>query len=428
MLGKSFSFGLLRRCLAFAGLCAVCSSAFRRPEGLRRCLAFACLWAPALAALELGAGDWQIHGFLSQGYTHTSGNRFFGDSRGSGSLDFTEAGVNLSGHLAPNLLLAAQGLYRNAGGSDREKARLDFANLDYRLPWGETGAIGVRMGRVKNPFGLYNSARDVVWTRPGATLPQSVYFDALALRQPMIASDGGLLYARRAFGDHALSAEFVVSEPLDDTGGAAAFLTGIPDPKGTLGGRPLFIGRAGYEWREGLLRVLFTVVDLDRDFKSASRAVPSGNVKAFYPLASVQVNLERWSFTGEYGQVNVARSGFTPGGIAVRNASESFYLQSEYRFAPGWTALLRYDAFFANLDDPSGKRSARLTGLPRRLFYARDFTAGLRCEFAPNWLASAEYHRVHGAAWLSPIDNRNLPRDGGEESWNLFALMLSWRF
>ncbi|MGH8652365.1 MAG: hypothetical protein ACREYE_09415 [Gammaproteobacteria bacterium] len=130
------------------------------------------LSSPVTQALDLGYGDWQLHGFLSQGYTYTSGNDFFGNSRGAGSLDFTELGVNVLGHPWPNLLIAAQGLYRNAAGSDQEDFRLDYANLDYRLPLGGTSYIGVRAGRVKNPVFLYNEGRDAVWNRPGVLLPR----------------------------------------------------------------------------------------------------------------------------------------------------------------------------------------------------------------------------------------------------------------
>ncbi|MGH8579085.1 MAG: hypothetical protein ACREVK_02825, partial [Gammaproteobacteria bacterium] len=83
------------------------------------------LSSPVTQAVDLGYGDWQLHGFLSQGYTYTSGNDFFGNSQGAGSLDFTELGVNVLGHPWPNLLVAVQGLYRNAAGSDQEDFRLD---------------------------------------------------------------------------------------------------------------------------------------------------------------------------------------------------------------------------------------------------------------------------------------------------------------
>lgn len=394
----------------------------------------------AVPAVDIGIGDWQMHGFGSQGYVYTSRNNFFGHSENNGSIDFTEIALNVSGHIGSNLVLAAQGLYRNAGGSDREKLRLDFANLDYHLQLNEQATLGLRLGQVKNPFGLYNETRDMIWTRPGVTLPQSVYFDALGLRQTFLASDGGVLYGRYSFGDHALSAEFLASEPLDNIRGAPEFLTGLPNPRGRMEGRPLFIGRTGYSWKEGQFRLMFSIVDLDRHFASSSRGIPSGDVTANYPLASAQLNLEDWSFTGEYGQINIARSGFTPGGVRIKNTSEVFYFQTQYRFTPEWTALLRYDALFLNIDDRSGKRTAeayrRATGqeIPRHRFYAQDITAGLRWEITRNWLLAAEYHRVKGTAWLSPVDNTNLDNtqllldERGSENWDLYTIMVSFRF
>jgi hypothetical protein len=414
------------------------STRLRRYNGTIGALAIVLFGLPPGAlALDLGFGDWQAHGFLSQGYTYTSGNDFFGNSQGNGSLDFTELGLNVLGHPWPNLLVAAQGVYRNAAGSDQEAFRLDYANLDYHLPLGEAVTLGVRLGRVKNPIGLYNETRDVIWTRPGVLLPQSIYFDALAFRAPEIASDGGILYGRYRFGEHALSAEFLVAEPLDNKGGAPAFLTGIQNAPGTLGGRPLFIGRAGYEWQEGRVRLLFTAVDLDRDFESFSPLVPSGKVKAFFPLGSAQINLEDWSFTGEYGRISLERRGLFPESaprFLRDNTSESYYVQAQYRFTPRWSAFLRYDVFHANVDDRDGRETAAaveaLTGvpIPRHRFFAKDLAFGLRWEFARDWLVAAEYHNVYGTGWLSAVDNPELNRNGGDGHWDLFTLMLSFRF
>lgn len=377
------------------------------------------------SALDLGVDDWQVHGFASQGYTLTSDYNFFGNSRGDGSLDFTEIGINLSGHLHPNLLLAAQGLYRNTGGSDREDFRLDFANLDYHLSVGEQATAGIRLGRVKNPFGLYNEARDVVWTRPAVLLPQSVYFDSLALRQAMISSDGGILYGRYGAGDHALTAEFLVAEPQDNTGGAAEFLVG-PNARGEMGGRPMFIGRMGYEWQEGRFRLMFSAVDLDRDFKSTTPDMPSGNTKTFYPLASAQLNLEAWSFTGEYGRITTRRQGFAPD--IQENTSESFYVQAQYRFKSDWSALLRFENFTFDVNDRDGRSNAERTGQPKHNFYTRDLTVGLRWEFQRNWLMATEYHTVWGTALLSPVDNPDLRQRNGPERWDLLTMMISYRF
>jgi hypothetical protein len=396
-------------------------------------------------AIDLGFRDFQMHGFASQGYTYTSGNDFFGNSQGDGSLEFTEVGLNVLGHPFPNLLLAVQGIYRDTAGSDEEDFRLDYANFDLSWPVRDNVTLGIRAGRVKNPFGLYNEARDVVWTRPSVLLPQSIYFDSLALREVELASDGGLLYGRFAVGDHAFSAELLASDPRSNASGAADFnvgfdflgFRGVEHAPGRLGGRLLLVGRAGYEWREGLVRLFFTAVDFDQDFESSSPTFPSGNVKLFAPLVSAQLNLEQWSITGEYLRQDTKRSGFTvPDGRLLENTGESYYVQAQYRFAPGWSAFARYDALFLNIDDHDGSAAARISGLPRHRFFAKDLTFGLRWEFLENWLVAAEYHNIDGTAWLSPVDNPGIfdfanparVRAVSDGHWDLFTVMFSYRF
>jgi hypothetical protein len=413
------------------------------PRGIARVLATVTGLLIGLAtpahAIDLGFRDFQMHGFASQGYTYTSGNDFFGNSQDDGSLEFTELGLNVLGHPLPNLLFAVQGLYRDTGGSDEGDFRLDYANFDLTLPVRDDLTFGIRAGRVKNPFGLYNEARDALWTRPSVLLPQSIYFDAAGLRSAELSSDGGMLYGRYAFGDHALTAEFLVSDPKVNT--IVDFLAGVPNELGTLSGRPLFIGRAGYEWQEGRFRLLFTAVDFDHDFEPSSSAALPGNVKLFAPFVSAQLNLEDWSFTAEYLRTGIRRTGIfpvlPPDPVARKffldNTAESYYLQAQYRFAPRWSAIARYDALFANSDDHDGSATARGTGLPRYRFYAKDLTFGLRWEFLDDWLVAAEYHNVDGIAWLSPIDNPDLNnparvRETNDGHWDLFALMFSYRF
>jgi hypothetical protein len=228
-----------------------------------------------------------MHGFASQGYTYTSANDFFGNSQGAGSLEFHELGLNMLGHPLPNLLFAVQGLYRDTGGSDENDFRLDYANLDLSLPVSDDLTFGVRGGRVKNPFGLYGEARDAIWTRPSVLLPQSIYFDSLGLRSSELSSDGGILYGRYQLGDHAFTTELTISQLLTDPT-TVDFIIGFTAGPGTLSGRELLGGRAGYEWQEGRLRLLFTAADVDQDFEPSSPKGSPGNAKIFAPLVSAQ--------------------------------------------------------------------------------------------------------------------------------------------
>jgi hypothetical protein len=378
-----------------------------------------------VSAFQWQNGDWQVHGFIGQGMTYTDQNQVFGTSKDV-SLDFREMGINASVKLLPNLLISAQGLYRDAGGSDEQGPRLDFAQIDYSAPLLDSALVlGVRGGRVKIPFGLYNDTRDVLWTRPSVLLPQSIYLDTLAIRQAQISADGGVLYSRYTYGDHRFSLEFLAAEPQDDTGGAAAFLANQPDAQSN-GGRALLLGRASYEWMGGRGKLMVTVVDLDRDYRSISLGTSKDNTKVTYPLFSAQYNAERWSLTSEYGWIGSERSGFTP--VTVKNTSENFYVQGEYRFSQDITGVLRYDVYHVDRNDRDGKALAQLTGLPSHRYYARDLTVGARWEFSRNFLLAADYHYINGTAWLNTKDNPDLLSGGGEPSWNLFTMMLSFRF
>jgi predicted porin len=400
---------------------------FGKDAPLILCSLLTMLMPIGASALEWLDGKVQVHGFVGQGVTYTDHYQVFGTSNDV-SLDFREMGINTSVKLLPNLLISAQGLYRDAGASDTQGLRLDFAQIDYSVPLLDSSlVVGTRGGRVKIPFGLYNDTRDVVWTRPTVLLPQSIYLDTLALRQAQIAADGGILYSRYTHGDHRFGVEFLAAELQDNTGGTAAFLTGLPAAT-SLGGRPLLLGRAVYEWKGGRGRLMATVADVDRDFHSSVPMIASnnGNVKLSIPLFSAQYNAEHWSLTTEYAWIDSERTGFFPG--MQKNTSENFYVQGEYRFTQDFSGVLRYDVFHVNREDRDGKQLSEMTGLPRHRFYARDLTVGLRWEFARNFLLAADYHHVTGTAWLNTTENPDLMNGGGVSDWNLFMTMLSFRF
>jgi hypothetical protein len=46
----------------------------------------------------------------------------------------------------------------------------------------------MRVGRIKTAYGLYNTTRDVPFTRPSIVLPQSIYFERT--RNLTVSADG----------------------------------------------------------------------------------------------------------------------------------------------------------------------------------------------------------------------------------------------
>ncbi|XSG83973.1 MAG: hypothetical protein ACPW60_09530 [Methylohalobius sp. ZOD2] len=106
--------------------------------------------------------------------------------------------------------------------------------------------------------------------------------------------------------------------------------------------------------------------------------------------------------------------------------SESYYLQGSYRLLPSVELVARYDVFFADRDDTSGRKYAALTGSPRHTRFARDWTVGIRWDITNAFMVRAEYHNVDGTGWLAASESPDLSER--QRHWHMFALLASVRF
>lgn len=375
----------------------------------------------------------QVHGFLSQGYVKTTATRndVFGDStRGRGSFDFREIGVNVSYRPLTNLQFSGQLLSRQTGEDSKGGIRIDYGFVDYTAVSTESKELGVRLGRTKNPFGFYNDTRDVPFTRPTILLPQSIYFDRT--RNLALASDGVQVYgeSRSDWGDIAL--QFVTGFPqVSDNSTEAAILR--RNQPGELTTELSYIGRLIYERNGGRLRLALSGGQVKVGYDPAAKFELGGGKFGFIPLIfSAQYNAERWSITSEYALRYIDLNGFdnppyVPAGRVDQSyTGESVYLQGIYRFSPAWEAVLRYDVLFMDRKDRDGSEYHAATGLPAHSRFAKDLTVGLRWNITPSIMLRGEYHRINGTGWLSTLDNPNPAFT--DKHWNLFAAQISYRF
>ena len=133
-------------------------------------------------------GNWlQLHGFVSQGFILTTANNYLARSE-RGSFEFTEAGLNLTKSLRDDLRVGIQLFARDLGPLGNYSAKLDWFYLDYR--WADW--LGVRAGRVKLLWGLYNDSSDVDAAHVPVLLPQSMY--PLENRDFLLAMTGVQVY------------------------------------------------------------------------------------------------------------------------------------------------------------------------------------------------------------------------------------------
>lgn len=377
---------------------------------------------PAAHAWDDRDGSMQVHGFLSQGIVFTSDNRLFGSSE-DGSLDFREAGVNVSWRLHADWQLAGQLLSHRAGESDDGDARVDYALVDWTALSGEWGRAGVRLGRVKNPYGLYNKTRDVAFTRPSILLPQSIYFERT--RNLAMASDGAELYLERHAPSGSLYLNLAAGWPDAGDRATEAALLGRQRP-GRFNSEFTRLLQAMYEGEGGRYRVGITAAWVNVAYRRRGDALLSSGQIDFDPvIVSGQYNAETWSLTGEYALRKTRRRDF--GALAdIEFTGESYYLQATCRVRPKAELLLRYDVLYSDRDDRHGHAFARASGLPAHTRYARDWTMGLRYDVTPQFMLRAEYHRVDGTGWLPGLDNPD-PM-ALERRWDVIMLLGSFRF
>lgn len=372
----------------------------------------------------------RIHGFASQAYIATSANNVFGHTDKGGDFGLTELGLNASLQPLPRLQVSAQMLSRRAGEGNSGMPRLDFGFVDYRIYSHETNQFGIRVGRLKNPFGFYNDTRDVAFTRPSILLPQSIYFDRT--RNLALSADSVQIYGETSHATMgSASFQFGVIRPIVGDLDTKRALVGRAS--GDLAPDVSYIGRGMYESNDKRFRLALSGILLNVNYNPATVDALSSGAIHFAPIfISAQYNTEKWTFTSEYAIRKFQFTDFHNATLDNQDAiGESYYFQGAYRFHPKWEAVLRYDALYSNRKDRDGGDYFNSQVLnpghrPAHSRFAKDITVGLRWNITPELMLRAEYHRINGTAWLSGLDNP-VPAQT-EQHWNLFSTQLSYRF
>jgi len=381
-------------------------------------------WGTTARALDLLDGDFQLHGFASLTLVKTTDNNFFGQSDNQISRDFSEVGVNASWRLTPALQLSAELLSRRAGGTDDGSVRLDYGLLDWTPLSSEEGRAGIRMGRIKTAYGLYNTTRDVPFTRPSIILPQSIYFERT--RNLTVSADGAEVYLERYGEGGTLSASFAYGQPQTDTEAAKVPLVGLNRP-GSLDSKLAPALQIMYEGAGNRYRLAITALRLDLKYDPGfGDILHAGSFKLTPLIFSAQYNDENWSLTTEYALRRTAIDDFGPYFYNGTFNGQSYYVQGTYRLTPQWEALLRYDAYYADQNDRDGKDFAAATRLPGFTRFAKDWTVGMRFDVTPQFMLRVEAHRVDGTGFLAAQDNPN--PQALRRYWDNFMLQASFRF
>jgi hypothetical protein len=409
----------------------------RRVTALVTAIAALCSWAASVRAqespsttsgLQLPAID--IHGFVSEGGFVSTANNYIGEST-RGSLEFFEAGVNVSTEVADRLRVGLQLFSRDEGTLRDEAPRIDWAFLDYHWqPW-----LGLRAGVIKMPFGLYNEYADVDSARLPILLPQSIY--PIRNREALLSHTGLALYGNQPIG--------ALGE-LD----YQAWLGTLTVPANALelNGASLdqvdtrYVTGAQLFWQPPVdgLRLGATFVRASIDFQltidpdQVAALIAAGLVPADYDgaltisqkpaqfwILSAEFIHEDWLFAAEYSRATKHQKTTLPDLLPTINEdAEHFYAMVTYRLTPSLETGVDCSVSHPDAHDRDGS-DARFA----EHFYAyqRDLAAMLRFDVDDHWLWKAEAHLIDGTA-----DLLSAPNPHPERYWGLFLFRTTVTF
>ena len=408
-----------------------------RPQRLHR-------WLPAVlaaglslpaTAIEWASGDVQLHGFAAQGWTLSDGNNINGHSDdSSGSFLQRELGASLSWRPRGDLLVSGQLASLRAGKAVDEDLSLEYAVLDWSMDSSANGHSGLRLGKLKLPFGFYNEGRDAVFGRQSVLLPQSVYLGNSGGRAlGYFSLLGGGLY--RSTFHEGVETQFEVSAYGPQRLGDQAE---IPILRREASGRfkldYALLARFSADFDAGRWRTAISLSSTELEYQPGQEPpfLLPGRFSFDQVIVSLQHNRERWNYTAEWVWRSIRLTDLVPGPFSSEQAVHpgGLYLQAAYRITPRLQAMLRYDEQYRDQDDRRGFDQSRssATPAPRHYFFGRDWTLGGRMDLRRNVSLFAEFHLVDGAGWVNPLDNPGFGSGDADRYWHFFTVLAAYRF
>jgi hypothetical protein len=394
-------------------------------------------WSASLPVLGRDLKQLTISGFASQGYLWSSENNYLGNSKG-GSFEFSEVGISFLTPLSENLHFGIQFFAWDLGEVGNNKVVLDWAFGDYR--WKDW--LGIRLGKVRTPFMLYNDTRQLDLTRTSILLPQSIY-DA-QFRDVFVAINGGSLYGNirlQSLG----SLDWDLYGGTDNIDNQEGFLPGTLNWRG-IGSTEIsfkYAWGARLSWNmppRGLCiggSVLRTQLDINGKLTAEmayylsrvlSTPIPAGlpistAMEVFYRGFSLEYDVENFTFSAEWYRRKTEmplEQPFLPG---IDETAEGYYLMFTYRLTDWLRVGSYYSVYYLDKDD---KKGTKMPMLGREDFDAwqKDLVFLTRFDLNDSWLLKLEGHIIDGAAQVNSWEN-----PGGESRrWFLLAIKVSFSF
>lgn len=393
-------------------------------------------------AVDIGENI-SVHGFVSQGAYLTQGNNLWSETSTDGECAFTDIGLNFSSQLNDRLRVGIQLLSRTLGDDGGYEVKLDWGYLDYRL----NDALGLRVGKVKLPYGLYNEYRDYDMLRTSIWLPQGVYEESL--RDLMVAAQGAGIYGTLAmpvlgvFDYQAVGGTARVDSDGNYVNGYTAIATEdfmlMAQASGTADAIPVVdpsmdvklkhIGAAAMQWHTPMSGLKFGYSlfygKADYDLKIVPVAELDGYLERVDQVASAEYVWNNLTLAAEYMWRKDDSEDRMSGTVISENTKkgEGYYGAASYRFTDWLEIGASYSEYYPDKDDRDGDVFA-MKGQETFRAWQKDFCGSVRFDVTDSLILKLEAHDINGVAQVGA----DLNPDGMDENWQLYAVKATVSF
>lgn len=365
-------------------------------------------------AQESSAPLVDIHGFVSQGFIKSTNHNYLGKSE-RGSFEFTEVGINLTKQLSRDLRVGVQLFARDLGPIGNLKPQFDWFYLDYRFfDW-----LGVRAGRTKLPFGLFNEVNDIDSARVPILLPQSLY--PVQNRDYLLAQNGVELYGNVPLGGAGSLEYRAYGGTIFLDTSSQPIITSLDIPY-VAGGRLMWstpvrgldIGGSVQALRLDVEYLFPPQLIAAAQAQGTVPATFDGHLKAKMPVVlwvgSALYQSGELLLAAEYSRWRATIDSSVADILPGATENERLYAMASYRVRDWFWPSTYYSLMFPNI----------LVTREDRANQQHDVAVTTRFDVTENWLVKLEGHYMWGTASLDSAANGNIPLSKLDRAWGVF--------
>jgi hypothetical protein len=324
-----------------------------------------------------------VHGFVSQGFLFSSNNNYLSMNSTAGTPQWTDAVADLSDPISESLRVGIQLRMYQLGEFGGSNVQVDWASGDYRV----NDHFGIRAGKVKTVWGLFNDSQDVDPAFLWILLPQGSY--STDHKSFYLAHVGGDVYGAVPLGDTAGTLHYVVyggQATIDLNDGYIQTFAELGLVfTNSLGGETY---GADLQWETPLKGL---ILGSSGNMLAANGTAPGGSFHSpayLVPSMYGQFSRGRAYLAGEYDRIPINAT-ITIGTEVIPFVEDgrSWFAMGSYRL----TSKVQVGSYYSHYVNKSAD-----TTQPAN--YSKDFVVSGRYDFNGYFYAKLEGHFLHGTA------------------------------